>query len=97
MKLIPACYCSDDHDKGEESWNINNIYVYVCVYICVCVCVLPILLVIIMSRAIARSSSFTPSLGLSFMTSLPNDEATIDPLKFIPSSSRSNRMKRSSK
>lgn len=39
MKLIPACYCSDDHDKGEESWNINNIYVYVCVYICVCVCV----------------------------------------------------------
>lgn len=48
----------------------------------------PILFVIIMSRAKAMSSSRTPSHGFSFITSLPKDEATIDPLRRPPSDCR---------
>ena len=55
---------------------------------------IPILLVIIIKSAIARSSSFTPSLGFSFITNLPKEEATIEPLKFIPSSEREKEIER---
>jgi hypothetical protein len=79
----------DIEKEKQVIHNEEKEYTFVCVYGCV-----PMLLVIIIRRAIARSSSFTPSLGLSFMTSLPKDEATIDPLKFIPSSSWLNRMER---
>ena len=44
------------------------------------------LFVIIISKAMARSSSFTPSRGRSFITNFPKEDATIDPLRFIPSS-----------